>query len=139
MSMAKIRAAFRTRLLTLSGLPLVAWQNRTFTPPNNAVWMKESLLPMTSLLTSFGGIGVDGLLQETGIYQVTVYVPVGTETKVVEDWASLLATTFKPGVVVVYDGLIARCESAQIAPPVQETSWFGVPVSIRYRLFRSNN
>lgn len=138
MSMAAIRAAFRTKLLTISGLPPVAWQNRTFTPPNQAIWLKESLLPATSALTSFGGLGVDGLLQETGIYQITVYAPVGTETKVADDWASLLAATFKPGVTVSHSGQDVRCESAVIAPPVQETSWFGVPVSIRYRLFRSN-
>jgi hypothetical protein len=138
MSMTAIRAAFRSKLLTVSGLPPVAWQNRTFTPPNQAVWFKESLLPATSALTSFCGVGVDGLIQETGIYQITVYTPVGTETKAADDWASLLAATFKPGVVLSHSGQQVRCESAAIAPPVQETSWFGVPVSIRYRLFRSN-
>ncbi len=138
MSPAVIRSAFRTRLLTLAGIPPVAWQNRAFVPPSTGCWFKEAHLPATSALTSFGSAGVDGLVEKTGIYQITVFAPVNSETKAAEDWAGQLETLFKPGVVVSHSGQTAYCESVVAAAPVQEPNWFGIPVSIRYRLFHSN-
>lgn len=136
-----IRRAFRTRLLTLADCPPIAWQNRAFVAPSSGCWLKEAHLPATSALTSFGSIGVDGWIEKTGIYQVTVFAPVNSDTATAEGIAGALESLFKPGTTVTdsTSGQSARCESVVIAPPVQEPNWFGIPVSIRYRLFHSNS
>jgi hypothetical protein len=135
------RAALRTQLLTVAGLlPPVAWQNRGFTPPSPpALWIKENLMPATEALSSFGSEGNNGLVREDGLYQLMVFAPAQDGTTAAETLAEVLRDTFKPGTrITATEGVIVRCQSAEIKPPMSDATWYSLPIEIRYYLFREN-
>ena len=134
------RAALRTQLLTVPSLPPVAWQNRVFDPPNPpALWIKESLMPTTETLSSFGSIGMNGLVRENGMYQLMVFAPAKEGTTAAETLAESLRDTFKPGTsLAATGGVYVRCRSAEIKSPLSDATWYSLPVQVGYFLFREN-
>lgn len=136
----ELRAAFRTRLLTVTGLPAVAWENRNFTPPNNAAWIEERLLPAPSKYAAFGGNGIsNGTIKHSGIYQITLIVPAGSDTKAAETLVDTLVSLFRPGVrLTLSTGEITTCTLAYPSPPIQDGTGYRIPISIYYDLYRLN-
>ncbi|CDH43849.1 phage tail terminator-like protein [Candidatus Contendibacter odensensis] len=136
----ELRAAFRTQLLTLAGLPAVAWQNRAFTPPNNAPWCKEALLPGEGRYAAFGADGIsNGAMQQVGIYQITLVMPSGADTVAADTLADRIISLFRPGTrLTMSTGDVITCENAWASPSQQEPTGFSLPVSVRYRFFRLN-
>lgn len=133
-----LRSALRANLLTVSGLPPVAWQNRAFEPTPGSPWLRETLLPAGANLASIAGVITEALLREDGIYQITVFYPAGGDLKAAESLVDSIRSAFRPGIVVTHGGIAAVCTRAEVARAVQEPDWYGIPISIRYYLHRLN-
>jgi hypothetical protein len=130
-----IRAAFTTKLLTLPSLPSVAWENTPFTPVIGTPYLRPFLLPGEPVQAE---LGVSGQNRHVGIYQVSIYAPVGGGVGVINDLVDALCDHFKRGTVLTYSPITLTVEKSFSGPTIQETDWQHVPISIRYYLLAAN-
>lgn len=128
MSNASIRAALATRLNTLD-LP-TAWENSNFTPPANAVYVAEALLPNETLSVGVSSASSDNF---GGIYQVLVYAPAGAGKGAAVEMAEQIVGAFPKGASLTYSGTTVRILRASQAPALMSGDRYAIPVSIVYR------
>ena len=114
-----------TRLAQLSPLPPVAWPNVPFTPSIGTLWLRADLLPADSALET-----IQGSEEHVGVYQVSVFAPLGRGTGSAMVQADAVADHFAADRDL--SGL--RIRSISVGQPIREESWLVVPVSIEYRV-----
>jgi hypothetical protein len=131
MSLAIIRKAFETRLKTWAdaqtpAIP-VAWPNVTFTPPAGR-YVRAFVLPADTTSDT-----LDKLHRAyTGIFQVSLCMPLNTGSGSAESLAASLDTAFAAS--MLQDGLrIFLTRPMSAAPAIVEPDRYIVPVSGRYR------
>lgn len=121
MSWTSAREALDTRLSTLNiGTAKIAWPN-VILPAQTSLYYAVHFLPATVQPELHGSD------HETGIYQVSVWVPVGIGIGAALTAAQSVADHFKrqnlSGVA---------CWVPTLAPPIQSSDWWHVPVSIPF-------
>lgn len=136
--------AFRTRLLTVAGLPpedMRAWENVTFDPSPDATWVKEHLAIDDEDLTSFG------TLEATGRMIYTFFEPLDRGAEGVRVLARAAALAFEPGQSLQNGDLDVILEKTQRgagrrASPASEdfgdeegALWYAIPVQVFWRTF----
>ena len=134
MSQKIIRSAIESKLSTwaLAQSPPIptAWQTATFTPPNQARYLRAFLLPAETQNPDIGG----EIRTFIGVYQVSICVPDGTGAGAAESIAESLIAEFQYGTRLVQSGLaIVINRTPYQSPAMQEPGLYVVPVSISYR------
>ncbi len=128
---AAIRQAFRTRLLTVPGLPLArAWENRAFAPPSPpANWVRETLLPVSERRSAAN------VVEAVGLMQYDFFTPAAQGTEALETLVDAVRLVFKPTTGLTADLLVDRAERGTAT---QEPDWFHIPVRLRWRAYSVN-
>lgn len=124
-----VSAALDARLNTLSGSDPVAWPNTIFNPTKGVLYLRPSLLPVSSAQI---GLGASGLDEHTGIYQVDVYAQAGKGRNEAETKADSVADHFKRGTDLVYNGVTVRLGDTSRNEGLTVDDRFVISVSINY-------
>lgn len=134
-----LRAGCRAILRAAAVLPdaQIQWERTPFQPVQGQQWCRENLISANRRLVSFSATG--GLQKIDHIYQLTWFDTAGHGMKDVEALAGAAAAAFKPGTSVTAGSVNAVVEQADVAPPVEEKEWVGIPVSIRLYAHVANN
>ena len=130
MSNQAIAAALATQLNTLD-LP-TQWENAPFTPTAGVVYVAEALLTGPTLSV---GVGSTSSNEFGGIYQVTVYAPLGGTKGAGLAVAQDVADAFTKGLKLTYDGLTVIILRTSLAPAFPSGDRWAIPVSVTYRAF----
>lgn len=122
-----IRAALRTQLLTVGTLPAArAWENKGFKPTHGTAYVEEALIPASRRPAS------TGMIEQRGIFQVTLVVPANDGTMAHEDIIDAILAAFAP--TTDCSG-VCTIERSEPNPPRQDGVWFRMPVSVRWRAY----
>lgn len=133
---ANLRAAFRQKLGTVSGLPAqIAWEGRPFTPTIGQAFMRESFRPIYSQPRA---IGVGGTIQHRMTGNLTLFYPAGKGTVEIEQAAGAILAAFAPGTSLTYGGASCVVLQAERAPLLQEADYIGCPVTITLQAYTAN-
>lgn len=130
-----IRAALTTRLQSLSGLPPVAWENVPFERTNGVAYIQPFVLLSEP---SQAEIGAAGANRHVGIYQVSVFSPVGGGIGNALQLVDAICAHFKRGTVMPSNGIAVTATKAWFSPVITEPDWLHIPVSIRFNALISN-
>jgi hypothetical protein len=130
-----IRAAFTAKLLTLSPMPSIAWENVEYTPTPGIPYLMPFLLPGEPVQAELGQAGQN---RHVGIYQVSVYSPSGKGVGDISTLRDKVIDLFKRGTVLTYSATSLTIQKSFGGPTMQETDWIHLPVTIRYMLLAPN-
>lgn len=136
-----VRQAFRKVLVAIAGLPPKerrAWENRSFTPPTDKSWLRETLMIVNERLSATNQLQLDAIMQ------YDVIVPGNTGTEEADELALLVANAFKPATSMndPVEVAIDRCEQLS-GREFSESGgpagvWWQVPVQITFRSYAVN-
>ena len=126
---ADIQSALNTRLNTLSGGYAVAWENIEYEPVQGTPYLRPTFLPAETFGATIGATGTDN---QSGIYQIDVFVKAGQGHGAAVILADSIADHFKPVTELVYNGRLVRCMSVSILRGRSDNGWYQVPIEIRY-------
>lgn len=131
----EIESALNQRLTMLQGLPDVAWPNMPFKPTMGSPYFRPSLIPGEPIQA---GVGTDAMNEQTGIYQVTVFVPAGTGTQQLRGICKELEAHFKRGIELTYGAVAVKIRKSFRGPNMQEPDWLSCPFSIAFYAYTAN-
>jgi len=121
----------RLQQLVLSPAVPISWPNLSFTP--RGAYLRPYPLPAR---TESMGVSYQSPNDYRGIYQVDVFWPVNQNPISAYECASAIIAHFKKGTKMVRDGISVWVEGPPWqSPPLEEPSWFHVPVNVPYRAF----
>ena len=110
----------------------VATPNDLFDPTKFAMWAKFQLIPTTTRNGSFCSV------EELGILQITLFVPIGTGSAAIEAKADQIKAHFGTGKthkVGAYQVLVNNSHKAPAMPDESKNAkWYMMPVSISYEV-----
>lgn len=124
---ADLRAAIRSRLLTLPSVPAIAWEGRQYTPVKGTPYIAESMVPVSSVVRA---VGLGGTIAHTITANFTLHFPAGKGTNDVEALAGSVMELFRPGTALVYGTSSGMVQQAERMPLTQEPDWLNCPVVI---------
>lgn len=117
----------------LFGVP-IATPNSLFDPAKLTMWAKWQLIPTTTRNGSFCSI------EELGILQITLFVPIGTGSAAIEAKADQIKAHFGTGKmhkVGAYQVLVNNSHKAPAMPDESKNAkWYMQPVSISYEVIQ---
>lgn len=132
-----VHLALRNRLLTVSGLPARANENKDYTPVAGTAYVREKLAPATQQGV---GISTDSPSEYTGLYVVTYFGVEDTGLAVSTSADAILAVFTKGLTLTATDGSVVRVRS-DVAPwrgeVITNDGWAACTISIPYRILTS--
>lgn len=134
MSNAIIRAAFESALQTWAAAQSpafqVAYENVALNPQPAATYLRAFLLPAETGADDLAGVH----RRFSGVFQVSVVIPVGVGSGPAAAVAAGLDGIFSPATPLVRSGVrIFITGPVSVAPGITEPDRFVVPISVRYR------
>lgn len=134
-----IQSALNTTLALAFPMMPIAWENTEYQDPTNSTikapvigtaYFRVWLLPAEVDVMTLG----PGPWQERkGIFQVSVFYPVGIGFGVPKGKAAEVVSIFKAGTAITYNTLRIICEKAWPSSGMVEDVWYHIPVNVRYR------
>lgn len=127
---SSVRSYLRETLVTVTGLPTVAYEGRSFTPTIGVPWAREQLLPMHAEVETLGS---QGLVREDFNYRITLYTPMPTARLMDhENLVDRVRAKFFPGQVIRNLGstLFGTVTEVRRSQSIIEPDWIGTAVSI---------
>lgn len=124
---ANVRAAFRQKLLTQSGLPAQAWEGKAYQPVKGTPYVSESVRAISSEVRA---LGLGGTIAHTVTCNLTFHYPAGRGTKDAETMVGNVMALFRPGTTLVYGGNSAIVQQTERTAISQEPDWLSVTVII---------
>ena len=108
----------------------VAMPNRTFTAPNVGMWAKFQLMPTSTARGNLCDI------EHKGILQITLFVPIGTNTDLIDAKANAIVNHFGTELAhnVLDHNLLIMSSHKETAMPDSDGKWFMLPISIEYEV-----
>jgi hypothetical protein len=106
-----------------------AYENRTFTP-GTAAWAAVHLMPNTPSATS---IGVNGIDEHDGVFQVAIYYPINTGDGAANAKADAIAAVFKAGATFTSGGQAVVITRTGVGAGRNDAGWYRLTVSIYWR------
>lgn len=133
MTTARIRAAFEAPTNSwaagLSPAMPIAWTNVQFTQPDGR-YAKAFLIPSRTVSRDLGGVN----RSYAGVFQVSLYLPIGTGPAMADALAASLDQAFPVGTELVSGSLrISLTTPMSPADAFEDASRYVVPVSCTYR------
>src|SRR4051794_9540680 len=92
-----VHAALKAQLATWLAAPLIATENRVFTPVTNEPYLRERLAPQDSTL---GSLGPHGRIRHSGVWFVDVFAPPLIGVTVADDLADQLFVLYPPALTL---------------------------------------
>ena len=126
---SNISAALDSRLNTLLGSSPIAWENTAFTPVKDTLYLSQHILPASTIQA---GLGVNGLDEHIGIYQIDVYAPKGKGRGDAEAKADAVADHFKRGTDLVYGGTYVKLGNVSRNAGLMDEERFVISITINY-------
>lgn len=121
MSKKDIRTALISGVIaSATGLP-TAWPNAPFTVPNNAPWLRVTILNMDDVVLTLGSGGKNRI---SGILQIDVFVPRNSGDIKIYDTMDDLTAVFQSGAELDYNGQVVRINSASDRAAQDESDWY---------------
>lgn len=124
---SNIRSGIRQHLTSLSALPVVAWEGRSYQPVKGTPWISEQMRPISSVVRATGRGGV---IAHTLTENLTLHFPPGKGTVEIDALAGALIELFRPGTSVSYGGASAVVQQAERMALIQEPDWINCPVIV---------
>lgn len=133
-----IRAALETKLLTVSGLPAVAFQGVSFEPVTGTPFVQSMFMPVNRRPAVRG---TDPQKLYTGNYMVNVYTPEGKGPGAAEDLATLVVEAFEATSDIPYtnpadETITVSIDFAEMRQGITDTPWYYVPVVIGWYIYK---
>ena len=127
-----IQSLLDAKLTTVAGLPPLYLENIRFRD-NGDAWCRATLLPAE---TGIATLGVDGLNEERGIYQIDLFYPEGYGATPANTIADAVINTFKRGTTLT-DGNISVQVWLSWRLPAQDytQTFYQLPILVRYSCF----
>lgn len=120
--------------LVLSPVVPIAWPNLNFNP--SGAYLRPWLLPAPTEAITLSAAGPNDY---RGIYQVSVFYPVGGGANKAIEIASAIVSHFKRGTSITREEIrVWMDDPPYLGSMVQEPNTFQLPVSVPYRAFVSN-
>ena len=130
-----IRLLLETRLHAMPGRPAVAWENRDFTPPSGAIYIRPTLQSGAQDIRTILPGNLGHAVSETGLFLVDVFCPQGAGTAPGGQVAEAVRARFAPGLSLSAEGVFVRVLGcARDAGRQDEASarWM-IPITVRFR------
>ena len=104
--------------------------NRTFNPSSLSMWAKYQLMPTGTYRGNLRDI------EQAGILQLTLFVPIGTDDETINDKANEIAAHFGTEKAHSIDGhnLLIMSSHIESAMPDDGSKWYMQPISIEYQV-----
>jgi hypothetical protein len=103
----------------------VAWRGETFEPSNTA-YLRPTFIPGETFQVSMGDAGMESI---TGIFQVDVFTPKGSERTTMPDD---IADHFKRGTSLTEGDAVVRLRTTSISKPSYEQAWTISPITVSW-------
>jgi hypothetical protein len=103
MSITSVRAALEVKLAAMTPALATAYENAPYTPVAGTPYQAVYLLPIVENPT----MG-DGYYRHSGIFQISLFYPIGAGTKTITDRAALIQTAFKRGTAMTSGAVTVR-------------------------------
>jgi hypothetical protein len=135
----RIAEALLARLGALILTPAMPLQgpNLNYKPTNGTAYLRASILPRDTV--EVAAIDTSSENDYGGVFQVDVFWPTNEGITNPLERASAVAAHFKRGTTMERAGVkVWVLRPPSVATPLQDKSWFQVPVSIPYRAFVPN-
>lgn len=126
---ANMRAAVRERLVSLAGMPVVAWEGRAFQPVKGTPYISESVRAVSSTVRA---LGVGGNIAHTVTASFRLHYPAGKGTQAIDATAGALLAHFRPGTVLAYSADSAVVQQAERTGNEIEPDWINATVIITF-------
>lgn len=131
MSVLAIRRALEDRLNAIVPSLPTAYENVEFSSVSGQPFQKAFLLPGNSESPTVGD-ALD-LVHESGIFQVSLYYPLGKGMKLISERVEVIREAFPKGLTLTSGGVDVRIlKRASVAPANRDGEWTVIPVSIPY-------
>lgn len=128
MNHKKIATLLRGKLASISGLPTIADENKTFVPNTNNPHLREAVL-----FNETFNLGLSEGQRQDGIYQIDIIVPKNTSKFKALEYCDLLRTGFARQARALIDGdTIINLEGCSVSPARVEGEFFAYSVSCRW-------
>lgn len=106
----------------------VAWPGKTFTPTKGKPYLKPEL---AARVRTPVGFGADSVQEWNGTYQVGIFIPRDTGTRLMNELASTVLRTFPRGLAMqTPDGVWMTVTRGTAPVPVPFNDWINLPVQI---------
>tara|TARA_B110000046_G_scaffold61020_1_gene68614 strand:+ start:642 stop:1058 length:417 start_codon:yes stop_codon:yes gene_type:complete len=126
---ADISSALDLRLNTLTGQSPIAWENTAYIPVKDTLYLRPTILPA---LTLQAGLGVNGIDEYIGIYQIDIFAPAGKGRGEAEIKADAVADHFKRGTDLSKNGKTVRLGNVSRNSGIRDEDRFIISISINY-------
>jgi hypothetical protein len=100
------------------------------------IWFEERLLPSDSRQAT---VMKDGYVEDFGIYQVNVRVPVGIGTIEADQYIKELSILFKPGTTIEKNGIEVDITNSSPESGVEVDNWYVLAISIYWSCYMTIN
>ena len=124
---SNMRAAVRERLLTVSGLPAVAWEGKAYSPTKGTPFISESFQPVSSVVSA---LGAGGTVAHRCLATFTLHYPPNAGSAAIDTMAGALLAHFYPGLAVTYAGQTSTVQQAERRGLTQEPDWINSSIIV---------
>ena len=123
--------------LTLTGITSsdIAWDNSDFNPAGKAAWLDTFYIPADIDITSKGTAGA----QQSGLFQVSVYVPANDSTGGVKQYARRqmqimgeVLSGFATNTQTSYNSVTVSILDSTVQPARKSGGWYVRDITINY-------
>jgi Bacteriophage related domain of unknown function len=101
-STANVQIALDTQLQTVVGLPNFVQENQAYKATNVNPYSRSTLAPAKSTFTT---IGINPIMQQTGLYQVDCFYPTAYGFSTGRQMADAIINAFLPGQLLLPDNV----------------------------------
>ncbi len=106
----------------------VAWVNANFDPTGKSAWLATSFMPTGRGTATKDTVGI----YDDGIFQVDVFVPVGSYASKANTIAGDVLDAFLVNSTISYNGVKLTINDSTFAAPQLSEAWYQIPISINY-------
>lgn len=107
----------------------VAWENVQFSQPSAGQWLSVHYMPADSRVATLGGSGYD---EDTGMFQITINIPVGKGEENSRETISLLRTCFSPR-TIQHSGQTVTIVSRNRSGGFTAGGFYKIPFTVYWR------
>jgi hypothetical protein len=132
---ADMRAAFREKLLTLPGLPEIAWEGREYADQIGVPFIREQFRPVFSRISA---IGYGSTLEHRMTGNLTLFYPAKRGTVPIDTMAGALFSLLLPGQSLVYGSSSGTISNTERNALLQEPNWLSCTVTATITAFTAN-
>ncbi|MCY1042714.1 phage tail terminator-like protein [Corallococcus sp. bb12-1] len=114
-------------LTPLVGADAIAYPNVLFEPKGGTPWARVDHLPAR---TSPAGLGQDAQTRHPGVFQVSLFFPLGDGAGAANVAAQAVCDGFARGTTLQAGATLVRIQSASAGPALREEPWWMRPVTV---------